>query len=316
MIRDVNNTTEQYMKRILSIIIAAVVAIGVADAKNWCETLVNSLNVNSDVDKSVAVNRDPKTHEITKATYDFRFSSGKLYDQICNTMKTHAADADYYSETGDKNKIIIMRVSDNGRLWSCKLQKLGRNSKQFLVTVNTGGDEKSTITILSPSESREVQRQTKEAVRQAQQAAREAQQKVLREQREVQQKVLREQHEAQQKVWREQHEAQQKAWREQREAQQKAWREQHEARQKAWREQHEAQQKALKAQPEAIRTQQAEMRAKQKAQREAWKSRGRSTSSKTVKINNTTTSEKAAAINSHNQELKKAEAERKRKLAQ
>ncbi len=270
------------MKRILAIIIAAVVAIGAADAKNWCESLVNSLNVNSDVDKSVAVNRDPKTHEITKATYDFRFSSGKLYDQICNSMKTHAADADYYSETGEKNKIIIMRVTDNGRLWSCKLQKLGRNSKQFLVTVNTGGDEKSTstISILSPSESREIQRQTKEAVRQAQKVAREAQQK----------------------AWREQREAQQKAWQEKREAQQKAWREQHEAQQKAWREQHAAAQEALRAQ--------------QKAQREALKSRGRSTNGKTVKINSTTTPEKAAAINSHNQELKQAEAERKRKLAQ
>lgn len=257
----------RYMKRIITIILAAVVAVGVADAKNWCESLVNSLNVASGVDKSVAVTRDPTTHEISKATYDFRFSSGKLYDQILNTMKNHAADADYYSETGEKNKVILMRVSDNGRLWSCKLQKLSRNSKQFLVTVNSG-DEKSTITIISPSQQREIQRKTREAVREAQKAQRETW--------EVQKK-------AQQKVWQETMETQRKARQETLEAQQKARRE-------AWEVQ-------------------------RKAQKESWKSRGR-TGNQTIRINSTPTADQKSAINAHNQEIQKAEAERKRKLAQ
>ena len=266
------------MKRLFAVIIAAVVAFGVAEAKSWCESLVNSLNETSGVDKSVAVTRDPKTHEITKATYDFKFSSGKLYDQILNTMKNHAIDADYYSETGEKNKVILMRVSDNGRLWSCKLQKLSRNSKQFLVTVNSG-DEKSTVTIVSPSQQREIQRKTQEAVREAQKAARKAQ----REAWEAQKKAQREAWETQRKAWQETMEAQRKARQEALEAQQKARRE-------SWEQQ-------------------------RKAQQESWKSRGRS-GHQTIRINNTPTADQKSAINAHNQELQNADAERKRKLAQ
>ncbi len=126
------------MRRIFIAMLAAVICFGTASAKNWCESLINVLNSSEGVDKSVSVNRDATTHEITNATYDFRFTSGKLYETVKKTLMNHASEVEYYSESGSKNKVITLRMTDNGRRWSCKLQKLGKNGKQFLVRVSSG----------------------------------------------------------------------------------------------------------------------------------------------------------------------------------
>ena len=229
------------MRRLITILMALVIAMGVAEAKNWCESLVNSLNMTNGVDKSVAVNRDPQTHEITNATYDFRFSSGKLFDRIQNTMKNHAGDADYYSESGSKNKVIIMRITDNGRRWSCKLQKLGKSGKQFLVTVNSDSENMGS-SVLSTEQLKTLRRQAQDAQRQAKEARRQAQ----------------------------------------------------EARREAQRQARQARIQANEARRQTIRSSQ---------------------NNRVVKtIKNNVTSDKKTAISVHNQELQKAELERKKRL--
>ena len=165
------------MKRLTIIIMALALAAGLAQARNWCEVLVSNLNMNSDLDKTVAVNRQPDTHEITNATYDFRFSSSKLYKQIYNTLKGHAHESDYYSESGSKNKTIIMRFTDNGRCWSCKLQSDSRN-KQFLVSVKSEdagtGTFRSIESIMSAEEVQEAAEKARCEARKAQAEARKA----------------------------------------------------------------------------------------------------------------------------------------------
>lgn len=79
------------MRRIFIAMLAAVICFGTASAKNWCESLINVLNSSEGVDKSVSVNRDATTHEITNATYDSRFTSGKLYETVKKTLMNHAS---------------------------------------------------------------------------------------------------------------------------------------------------------------------------------------------------------------------------------
>lgn len=126
------------MKKIIIILLCCITAVMTqAQSRNWCESLVNTLNANEDVDKTIAVKRDPSTHEITNATYDYRFSSDNLYKRIAKDMKIHSGNADYYTEKGKKLKTIILRFNDRGRRWSCKLQCLDNKGKQFLVTVSS-----------------------------------------------------------------------------------------------------------------------------------------------------------------------------------
>lgn len=160
---------------------ALALAAGFAQARNWCEVLVSNLNMNSDVDKTVAVNRAPDTHEITNATYDFRFSSSKLYKQIYNTLKGHAHESDYYSESGSKNKTIIMRFTDNGRCWSCKLQSDSRN-KQFLVNVKSDGMTFGSLEgIMSQEDIQEAAKKARAEARKAEAEARKAAAEARRE---------------------------------------------------------------------------------------------------------------------------------------
>ena len=126
------------MKRLATFIICVFATASISFAQNWCENLIKELSGHRNVDRNVAVNRDPQSFEITNATYDFKFSSSSLYRHIAATMKKHESQADYYSESGNKNKVILMRFSDKGRRWSCKLQPLGGKGNQYLVTVNNG----------------------------------------------------------------------------------------------------------------------------------------------------------------------------------
>lgn len=128
------------MKRISTILLALLFPISVLTAKNWCEILINNLNSKSHIDKTVAVSRAPDSHEITNATYSFRFKSNKLFRQIFNTVKCHAPESDYYSETGGNYGTIILRFSDKSKVWSCKLMS-DKQSNQFLVTVRSGGSD-------------------------------------------------------------------------------------------------------------------------------------------------------------------------------
>lgn len=128
------------MKRISTILLALLFPISVLTAKNWCEILINNLNSKSHIDKTVAVSRAPDSHEITNATYSFRFKSNKLFRQIFNTVKCHAPESDYYSETGGNYGTIILRFSDKSKVWSCKLMS-DKQSNQFLVTVRSGDSD-------------------------------------------------------------------------------------------------------------------------------------------------------------------------------
>lgn len=187
------------MKRIKIVLLSVLLSVGALQAKNWCETLVNTLNSTSEVDKTMAVNRDPKSHEITSASYDFRFTSGKLYERIQNTLKNHAADVDYYSESGKKNKVIMIRFVDNGRRWSCKLQRLGRNGKQFLVSVTSGTGNVSVMTDDQINAARQQARQAQIEARQAQmEARRQAQQAQMEARRQAQQAQMEARRQAQQ----------------------------------------------------------------------------------------------------------------------
>lgn len=185
------------MKRITIFLLIVALAAGIAGAKNWCEILIGNLNTKSDVDKTVAVRRAPETHDITNATYDFRFSSSKLYRQIYNTLKGHTAESDYYSESGGKYKSIVLRFTDNGRVWSCRLQNDSRN-KQFLVSVKS--DAPGTEGVIFTEDIEDIQSQATESLRDAQRRVNEARKEVERQRAEVERQVREVQKEAQRRA--------------------------------------------------------------------------------------------------------------------
>lgn len=86
------------MKRLLTIIIWLTAAACTASAENWCEELIRFLTEQKNVDRNVAVSRDPESHEITSATYDFHFTSENLYKTIADNIRCHETEADYYTE--------------------------------------------------------------------------------------------------------------------------------------------------------------------------------------------------------------------------
>ncbi len=159
------------MKRLFLILVTIIGTLAAASAKNWCETLISNLNSRPEVDKTMAVNRAPDTHEITHATYSYRIKSKKLYRQIFNTLKSHAAESDYYSETGGKYSTILLRFTDKGRQWSCKAQGNGSNN-QFLVTVKSDGS--SDETVINSRDIEKARKQAEDAYRQAADARKKA----------------------------------------------------------------------------------------------------------------------------------------------
>ena len=126
------------MKRLLTIIIWLTAAACTASAENWCEELIRFLTEQKNVDRNVAVSRDPESHEITSATYDFHFTSENRYKTIADNIRCHETEADYYTENVKKHKTILARFTCKGQRWSCKLQPLDNKGKQFLVTVKSG----------------------------------------------------------------------------------------------------------------------------------------------------------------------------------
>lgn len=126
------------MKKLLTIIIWLTAAACTANAENWCEELIRFLTEQKNVDRNVAVSRDPESHEITSATYDFHFTSENLYKTIADNIRCHETEADYYTENVKKHKTILARFTCKGQRWSCKLQPLDNKGKQFLVTVKSG----------------------------------------------------------------------------------------------------------------------------------------------------------------------------------
>lgn len=133
-----NNKQRTEMKRLLTIIIWLTAAACTASAENWCEELIRFLTEQKNVDRNVAVSRDPESHEITSATYDFHFTSENLYKTIADNIRCHETEADYYTENVKKHKTILARFTCKGQRWSCKLQPLDNKGKQFLVTVKSG----------------------------------------------------------------------------------------------------------------------------------------------------------------------------------
>lgn len=133
-----NNKQRTEMKKLLTIIIWLTAAACTASAENWCEELIRFLSEQKNVDRNVAVSRDPESHEITSATYDFHFTSENLYKTIADNIRCHETEADYYTENVKKHKTILARFTCKGQRWSCKLQPLDNKGKQFLVTVKSG----------------------------------------------------------------------------------------------------------------------------------------------------------------------------------
>lgn len=126
------------MKKLLTIIIWLTAAACTASAENWCEELIRFLSEQKNVDRNVAVSRDPESHKITNATYDFHFTSENLYKTIADNIRCHETEADYYTENVKKHKTILARFTCKGQRWSCKLQPLDNKGKQFMVTVKSG----------------------------------------------------------------------------------------------------------------------------------------------------------------------------------
>ena len=129
------------MKRLLTILLSLVALTCMAQKQNWLENLVDNLSSRSNIDRTVAVNRSPSTHEIINATYDFRFSSSNLYKIIASDLRNHSNNVDFYSEetaqNKDRQKVILMRFTDDNHRWSCRLQPLSNKNKQFIVTVTS-----------------------------------------------------------------------------------------------------------------------------------------------------------------------------------
>lgn len=124
------------MNRLLLTLISLLVSAMMASADNWCEALINQLNTNAKVDKTVTVNREPDTHALVNAIYDYKFKSDDLYTKIWETLRKHAGEAEYFTQKDYKDyKTILMRVTIDGQRWDCKLQP-GASLKQFIVTVN------------------------------------------------------------------------------------------------------------------------------------------------------------------------------------
>lgn len=116
---------------------ALLVAAALSAEEFWCEQLVNMLIKTQGIDKTVAVNRDAASHDITNATYDFRFSSKDIYNVVESKIINNTATSEFYSESGEKSdKVYLIRTINNGRRWSCKLWRLGKNENQFLVRVS------------------------------------------------------------------------------------------------------------------------------------------------------------------------------------
>ncbi len=124
-------------------IISLMVGIALANADNWCEELVNQLNTTVDLDKTVTTSRDPGTHKLVHAVYDYKFKSRRLYNKIWNTLRQHASEAEFFSQKDyKKSKTILMRVNIDGQRWDCKLQTISKG-KQFIVTLNGVQSDKS-----------------------------------------------------------------------------------------------------------------------------------------------------------------------------
>lgn len=265
------------MKKIIIILLYCITAVVTqAQSRNWCESLVNTLNANENVDKTIAVKRDPSTHEITNATYDYRFTSDNLYKKIAKEMKFRSTNADYYTEKGKKLKTIILRFNDRGRRWSCKLQCLDKKGKQFLVTVSSRDQSSSEWT---DAES-------------------------LQEYKERQQE------------WAKQYKERQQEWAKQYKERQQEWAKQYSERQQELKKrQQEVRERQRQVQRET-RERQREARERQRlARRQRLNVEGsKGTYYRKHIITAEDEKENKKAIEQHNADLKKAEQERKRKL--
>lgn len=175
------------MKRTIFAIFSALLLALPIQAKNWCESLVNSMTESNDIDKNIAVNRNPATHAITNATYDFRFSSLKLYNKVRNSIKNHSSESDYYEESGNT---MLLRFSDKAMLWNCKLQKLESEDFQFLVSVShKSNSEKYQVKREAAKTKREAQREALKERHKAQQEAAAARREAIKIAKETRRKV-------------------------------------------------------------------------------------------------------------------------------
>lgn len=124
------------MNRLIIILLTLFASTAGAYADNWCESLIKTLNTASDIDKTIRTTRNPESHELVSAVYDYKFSSDTLFKAIRHDLRAHAGESDFFSESG--RTTVIMRLTLDGFRWDCKLQSLEKD-KQFLITVNKSG---------------------------------------------------------------------------------------------------------------------------------------------------------------------------------
>lgn len=311
------------MKKIIILLLCCITAVVTqAQSRNWCESLVNTLNANENVDKTIAVKRDPSTHEITNATYDYRFTSDNLYKKIAKEMKFRSTNADYYTEKGKKLKTIILRFNDRGRRWSCKLQCLDKKGKQFLVTVSSRDQSSSELQGLQGLTDVERIQDFNERQQEWAKQYKERQQEWAKQYKERQQEWAKQYKERQQEWDKQNRERQQELKKRQQE-----WAKQYKERQQEWAKQYSERQQELKKRQQEVRERQRQVqRETRERQREA-RERQRLARRQRLNVEGSNGTyyrkhiitaeeekENKKAIEQHNADLKKAEQERKRKL--
>lgn len=141
------------MNRLTIIIVAVITSIS-AYADNWCETLIKQLNSTSGIDKTVRTNRDPQSHKIVTAVYDYKFGSDKVFRMIRDNMRLHIDEADFFSETGQETS--IMRFTIDGMRWDCKLQHT-KQGNIFLVNASQAGQSQQPQPVRKPSKASSTQ---------------------------------------------------------------------------------------------------------------------------------------------------------------
>lgn len=119
------------MKRLTIILLTATIALA-SYADNWCEKLTKQLNSTAGIDKTIKVERNPKSKKLVSGVYDYKFASARISRTIKKELLSHIEEADYFSDTG--NETLLMRLTIDGMRWDCKLQYAPQGG-QFLVNV-------------------------------------------------------------------------------------------------------------------------------------------------------------------------------------
>lgn len=209
-------------------------------ANGWHDDVISTMNTAKDVERSIAVNRNPNTKEIKTAVYRYTFKGKKLYNVVRNWLIQHepqAVSTDIYSgKYGD----VKMKFREGKGYRNYRLST-SQGKHTLIVSVNTGDTQGSTV--MDDETRRRVAEQTAEAHRQAAEL-----QRIAREQAK---EARRQAEEARRKAQLEAAEVRRKAQLEAAEARRQSQREAAEARRQATEARRQAQLEAAEARRQA-----------------------------------------------------------------